>query len=203
MALEEEEMKKKAIAILLLLVIMFCAFAEEKTLNVNLSITPIFEVKWTSFQLTDDNAKTTSLDSLEKLEPIELKMEETDDGVVYRSDNTIYASWRTNYAQPLEIKISANHLSKEGVNLPIPVYFSIEEDNSGNADGLGNYSSDKSATYNQDKLTAPVNGSYLRYDSIPVTNITVLESDIILPKGTPIGTVIDFTGTMTITVTVG
>ena len=162
MALEEEEMKKKAIAILLLLVIMFCAFAEEKTLNVNL-----------------------------------------DDGVVYRSDNTIYASWRTNYAQPLEIKISANHLSKEGVNLPIPVYFSIEEDNSGNADGLGNYSSDKSATYNQDKLTAPVNGSYLRYDSIPVTNITVLESDIILPKGTPIGTVIDFTGTMTITVTVG
>ena len=191
-------MRKKTIAILLLLAVMFCAFAEEKTLNVNLSIVPIFEVKWTGTQLTEDNAKTTSLDSLSAPDPIVLNSDNS-----YTSSSKIYASWRTNYAQPLEIKISANRLSKEGVSLQIPVYFSIEEDNSGNADGLVNYSSDK--PYNQDKLTAPVNGSYLRYDSIPVTGITVSEDElkkITVPADSTPGTDVEFTGTMTIEVTV-
>lgn len=196
-------MKKKAIAILLLLASVFCAFAEEKTLNVNLSITPIFEVKWTSFQLTDNNAKTTSLDSLEKLEPIELKMEETDDGVVYKSGNTIYASWRTNYAQPLEIKISSSQLSNHDVEVGLPVKFST-----GEADATNNtdFSSDSPATYKKDALNAPVDGSYLRYDSIPVTGITVSEDalkTITVPAGSKLGTDIKFTGTMTIEVTVG
>ena len=94
-------MKKKAIAILLLLAVMFCAFAEEKTLNVNLSIVPIFEVKWTGTQLTEDNAKTTSLDSLSAPDPIVLNSDNN-----YTSKSTIYASWRTNYAQPLTVKIT-------------------------------------------------------------------------------------------------
>ena len=54
-------MRKKTIAILLLLAVMFCAFAETKTLNVNLSIEPIFEVKWTKNALNADTAKTTSV----------------------------------------------------------------------------------------------------------------------------------------------
>ena len=198
MALEEEEMKKKAIAILLLLVIMFCAFAEEKTLNVNLSIVPIFEVKWTGTQLTEDNAKTTSLDSLSAPDPIVLNSDNN-----YTSKSTIYASWRTNYAQPLKIEISSSQLSNQDVEVELPVKFSTGE---ADATNKTDFSSDSSATYKKDALNAPVDGSYLRYDSIPVTGITVSEDalkTITVPAGSKLGTAVEFTGTMKITVTVG
>lgn len=190
-------MKKKAIAILLLLVIMFCAFAEEKTLNVNLSILPIFEVKWTKDSLTPDTAKT-SLDGLSDPDPIDLNSDNS-----YTSKSTIYASWRTNYAQPLKIEISSSQLSNQYVEVELPVKFSTGE---ADATNKTDFSSDKSATYNQDKLTAPVNGSYLRYDSIPVTGITVSENElkkITVPADSTLGTDVEFTGTMKITVTVG
>ena len=188
MALEEEVMKKKAIAILFLLAVMFCAFAEEKTLNVNLSIVPIFEVKWTGTQLTEDNAKTTSLDSLSAPDPIVLNSDNN-----YTSKSTIYASWRTNYAQPLKIEISSSQLSNQDVEVELPVKFST-----GEADATN-----KTDFY---ALNAPVDGSYLRYDSIPVTGITVSEDalkTITVPAGSKLGTAVEFTGTMKITVTVG
>lgn len=191
-------MKKKAIAILLLLVIMFCAFAEEKTLNVNLSIVPIFEVKWTGTQLTEDNAKTTSLDSLSAPDPIVLNSDNN-----YTSKSTIYASWRTNYAQPLKIEISSSQLSNQDVEVELPVKFSTGE---ADATNKTDFSSDSSATYKKDALNAPVDGSYLRYDSIPVTGITVSEDalkTITVPAGSKLGTAVEFTGTMKITVTVG
>lgn len=198
MALEEEVMKKKAIAILFLLAVMFCAFAEEKTLNVNLSIVPIFEVKWTGTQLTEDNAKTTSLDSLSAPDPIVLNSDNN-----YTSKSTIYASWRTNYAQPLKIEISSSQLSNQDVEVELPVKFSTGE---ADATNKTDFSSDSSATYKKDALNAPVDGSYLRYDSIPVTGITVSEDalkTITVPAGSKLGTAVEFTGTMKITVTVG
>lgn len=191
-------MKKKAIAILFLLAVMFCAFAEEKTLNVNLSIVPIFEVKWTCTQLTEDNAKTTSLDSLSAPDPIVLNSDNS-----YTSKSTIYASWRTNYAQPLEIKISSSQLSNQDVEVELPVKFSTGE---ADATNKTDFSSDSTATYKKDALNAPVDGSYLRYDSIPVTGITVSEDalkTITVPAGSKLGTAVEFTGTMKITVTVG
>lgn len=191
-------MKKKAIAILLLLAVMFCAFAEEKTLNVNLSIEPIFEVKWTKEPLPDDNAKTTSLDSLSDPDPIVL-----DSVNNYTSESTIYASWRTNYAQPLTIEISSSQLSNQDVEVELPVKFSTGE---ADATNKTDFSSDSSATYKKDALNAPVDGSYLRYGSIPVTGITVSEDElkkITVPAGSKLGTAVEFTGTMKITVTVG
>lgn len=190
-------MKKKAIAILFLLAVMFCAFAEEKTLNVNLSIEPIFEVKWTKEPLPDDNAKTTSLENLTDADSIVLNS-----GNSYKYPSIIYASWRTNYAQPLTIEISSSQLSNQDVKVKLPVEFSTDEaDDTGATD----FSSDSSATYKKAALNAPVDGSYLRYGSIPVTGITVSEDalkTITVPAGSKLGTAVEFTGTMKITVTV-
>ena len=191
-------MKKKTIAILFLLAVMFCAFAEKKTLNVNLSIAPVFEVKWTKEPLPDDNAKTTSLENLTDADSIVLNS-----GNSYKYPSIIYASWRTNYAQPLTIEISSSQLSNQDVEVELPVKFSTGE---ADATNKTDFSSDSHATSKKDALDAPVDGSYLRYGSISVTDITVSEDalkTITVPAGSKLGTAVEFTGTMKITVTVG
>ena len=185
-------MRKKTIAILLLLAVMFCAFAETKTLNVNLSIVPIFEVKWTGTQLTEDNAKTTSLDSLSAPDPIVLNSDKN-----YTFDTPIYASWRTNYAQPLKIEISATpftyNIDKGGAT---PLHFEIG--------GIDYSSSLPPAPFTKEALTEPgSDGSYLRWDSIPVTSIYVDTSEIGMPSSAFGQESVSLTSTLTVTVTVG
>lgn len=185
-------MRKKTIAILLLLAIMFCAFAETKTLNVNLSIVPIFEVEWTGTQLTEDNAKTTSLDSLSAPDPIVLNSDKN-----YTFDTPIYASYRTNYAYPLEITISATpftYNNDEGGATPL--HFEIR--------GIDYSSSLPPATFTKEALTEPgPDGSYLRWDSIPVTSIYVDTSEIGMPSSAYGQTSVSLTSNLTVTVTVG
>ena len=186
-------MKKKTIAILLLLAVMFCAFAETKTLNVNLSITPIFEVKWTKNDLEDANtAKTTSLGSLEAPDSIVLNS-----GNSYESKTEIYASWRTNYAQPLTIEISATPFTYDNdEGGAAPLHFKIGGD-------VTDYSSSQSATFTK-ALTKPgTDGSYLRWDSIPVTSIYVDTSEIGMPSSAYGQESVSLTSTLTVTVTVG
>ena len=184
-------MKKKTIAILLLLAVMFCAFAETKTLNVNLSIAPIFEVKWTKNALNADTAKTTSLGSLEAPDSIGLNS-----GNSYKSVTAIYASWRTNYAQPLEIEISATpftYNNDEGGATPL--HFEI---------GGTDYSSSRSVTFPKGALKKPgTDGSYLRWDSIPVTSIYVDTSEIGMPSSAYGQASVSLTSNLTVTVTVG
>lgn len=190
-------MRKKTIAILLLLAVMFCAFAEEKTLNVNLSIVPIFEVKWTGTQLTEDNAKTTSLYSLSAPDPIVLNSDKN-----YTFGTPIYASYRTNYAYPLEITISATpftYNNDEGGATPL--HFTTEY-----ADAKGNteFSSSLPATFAKEALTKPgTDGSYLRWDSIPVTSIYVDTSEIGMPSSAYGQASVSLTSNLTVTVTVG
>lgn len=185
-------MKKKAIAILFLLAVMFCAFAEEKTLNVNLSIAPIFEVKWTGTQLTEDNAKTTSLDSLSAPDPIVLYSDNN-----YTSKSTIYASWRTNYAQPLTVKITPGNIVIDSSN---SVQYSFKYNDSGSG------ASGTDIVQNFDALeSGDATMGFLRYDSIPVTGITVSEDElkkITVPADSKLGTDIEFKGKMTIEVSV-
>lgn len=189
-------MKKKTIAILLLLAVMFCAFAETKTLNVNLSIVPIFEVKWTGTQLTEDNAKTTSLYSLSAPDPIVLNSDKN-----YTFDTPIYASYRTNYAYPLEITISATPFTynndKGGAT---PLHFKIKID----GDVTDYSSSQPAATFTKGALTKPgTDGSYLRWDSIPVTSIYVDTSEIGMPSSAYGQASVSLTSNLTVTVTVG
>lgn len=188
-------MKKKTIAILLLLASMFCAFAEEKTLNVNLSIEPIFEVKWTSFQLTDDNVKTTSLEGLNALDPIVLNS-----GNNYKSTSTIYASWRTNYAQNLTVTITPGNIAADSTT---SVQYSFTY-NDGNDEKSGTSGTDIVLNYYALKTGDETMG-FLRYDSIPVTGITVSEDElkkITVPADSKLGTDIEFSGKMTIEVAV-
>lgn len=185
-------MRKKTIAILLLLAVMFCAFAETKTLNVNLSIAPIFEVKWTKNALNADTAKTTSLGSLEAPDSIGLNS-----GNSYKSVTAIYASWRTNYAQPLKIEISATPFTynndKGGAT---PLHFEIY--------GTDYPSSQPAATFTKEALTKPgTDGSYLRWESIPVTSIYVDTSEIGMPSSAYGQASVSLTSNLTVTVTVG
>lgn len=187
-------MKKKTIAILLLLAVMFCAFAETKTLNVNLSIAPIFEVKWTKNALNADTAKTTSLESLEAPDSIGLNS-----GNSYKSVTAIYASWRTNYAQPLEIEISATpftYNNDEGGATPL--HFKIDGD-------VADYSSSQPPeTFTKEALTKPgTDGSYLRWESIPVTSIYVDTSEIGMSSSAYGQASVSLTSNLTVTVTVG
>ena len=191
-------MKKKTIAILLLLAVMFCAFAETKTLNVNLSIAPVFEVKWTKDPLPEDNAKTTSLDSLSDPDPIVLNSDNN-----YTSKSTIYASWRTNYAQPLTVKITPENIVIDSSN---SVQYSFTY-NDGNDEKSKSGTSGTEIVQNFDALeSGDATMGFLRYDSIPVTGITVSEDElkkITVPADSTPGTDVKFTGTMKITVTVG
>ena len=191
-------MKKKTIAILLLLAVMFCAFAETKTLNVNLSITPIFEVKWTKNDLEDANtAKTTSLGSLEAPDSIVLNS-----GNSYESKTEIYASWRTNYAQPLAIEISATPFTYDNdEGGATPLHFTTEY---ADAKGKTEFSSSLPATFTKEALTKPgTDGSYLRWESIPVTSIYVDTSEIGMPSSAYGQAIVSLTSNLTVTVTVG
>ena len=185
-------MKKKTIAILLLLAVMFCAFAETKTLNVNLSIEPIFEVKWTKNALAADTVNTTKLGSLDAPDSIGLNS-----GNGYKSETAIYASWRTNYAQPLTIKISATPFTYDNdEDGATPLHFKI---------GETDYSSSQPpATFAKEALAKPgPDGSYLRWDSIPVTSIYVDTSEIGMPSSAYGQASVSLTSTLTIEVTVG
>lgn len=190
-------MKKKTIAILFLLAVMFCAFAEKKTLNVNLSIAPIFEVKWTKNDLDADTAKTTSLDSLSAPDPIVLNSDNN-----YTSKSTIYASWRTNYAQPLTVKITPENIVIDSSN---SVQYSFTY-NDGNDEKSESGTSGTEIVQNFVALeSGDATMGFLRYGSIPVTGITVSEDalkTITVPAGSKLGTAVEFTGTMTIEVTV-
>lgn len=195
-------MRKKTIAILLLLAVMFCAFAETKTLNVNLSIAPIFEVKWTGTQLTEDNAKTTSLDSLSAPDPIVLNSDNN-----YTSESTIYASWRTNYAQPLTVKITPENIVIDSSNSVSVQYSFTYTYNDGNDEKSKSGTSGTEIVQNFVALeSGDATMGFLRYGSIPVTGITVSEDalkTITVPAGSKLGTAVEFKGTMTIEVTVG